>query len=397
MRKIIIYFETTDLSQLSWLLVNEQSAPEQIILHGTLSELAQAAKNHPDAEIIGIATPADVLLTTAKLPKLNRQRLLQALPYALEEQLLTDVNELHFATGEYSEAGLPVAIIAKTTLNTWLATLKENGIAPTIIIPAPLAMLYTENQWHIKIFGDSALVRTGPFCGFACDKNNLDKMLELKLADTTKPQAIFIDNYTTEQFPKATQNFPEREFISGLIKSAGPPTLNLLQGAFQAKRKSTDAKKIWVLTAYVIGALLAVILCCNFISLLVLQHKAATLDTAIASIYKHNFPHATAIVSPKSRMSERLSLLANDNHKNRLLVWLAYLGKSMTQVKSLIIKQLDFRNNQLSLELFAPDLASLDTLTHSLQEQGLQVKQQNVTAVGKTATGTLIITDGDGT
>ena len=396
MRKIIIYFDKTDLSQLSWLLINEQGQSENIVLHGTLEQLALVVKENGDANIIGIATPADVLLTYAKLPKLNRQRLLQALPYALEEQLLADVTELHFATGLYAEDGLPVAVVAKTTLNSWLTLMKEHGIVPGSILPAPLALPYTENQWHINIFGDSALVRTGQFSGFACDKNNLDTMLELKLADSGKPQAVFIDNYTNEQFPKATQNFPERDFINALANVPEHATVNLLQGAHQPKRKSTDTKKIWIFASYAIVALLALILCSDIVSLLVLQHKSSTLETAIASIYKRNFPSATAIVSPKKRMTEKLGTLANDNHKNRLLVWLAYLGKSMPHDKPVIIKQLDFRNNQLVLELIAPSLESLDSLTHALSDQGLKVRQQNV-AAGKTATGTLIISDGDNT
>ena len=48
-------------------------------------------KNSQDAETIAIVPAQDVLLTTAELPKLSRQRLMLALPFALEEQLIDDV------------------------------------------------------------------------------------------------------------------------------------------------------------------------------------------------------------------------------------------------------------------------------------------------------------------
>jgi hypothetical protein len=55
MRKIILYLEKPDLSQLSWLQINEQGAAEQIILHGQLSELATLATSLHGADIIAIA------------------------------------------------------------------------------------------------------------------------------------------------------------------------------------------------------------------------------------------------------------------------------------------------------------------------------------------------------
>ncbi|MES2218071.1 MAG: type II secretion system protein GspL [Pseudomonadota bacterium] len=396
MRKLILYLEKSDLSQLSWILTNEQGAPEQIILHGQLSELAAVAAANQSAQIIAIAPPEDVLLITAKLPKMSRHRLLQALPFAIEEQLLAEVEDLHFAIGEYDVVGLPVAIITKTKLRGWLDALKEIGLQPSIITPAPLTLPLNDQQWHIKIFGDSAILRTGQYSGFACDKHNLAVLLELKLAEQTEqPTAITIVNYSTDDFPQATQHAAEKDFMLALANLPEKNTLNLLQGVFQPKRTATYGKKIWRLTAYLAGAWLAIVLCCDFVSLMMLHHQETKLQTAINTIYKHNFPAATSVVAPKARMTDKLNNLTNENHKNRLLAWLAYLAKSETQVKAIKFKQLDYRNNQLSLEFTAPSLASIDTLTQALIQQGLQVKQQNVAAAGAGATGTLIISDGN--
>jgi general secretion pathway protein L len=395
MQKIIVYLENSDLSQLSWILINDQGAPEQIILHGQLSELTALAANQM-MPVIVVAPPEDVLIISAKMPKLNRQRLLQALPFALEEQLLAEIEDLHFAIGEYKPEGLPVAIITKEKLRHWLQVLKENGLQPAAIIPAPLALPLPEHQWQVSIFGETAILRTGLFSGFACDKHNLAVLLELKLAEQPEPPAaVTITNYAPEQFAQATQHAPEKDFMLSLAHLDGKNTLNLLQGVFQPKRTATYGKKIWLMTAYLVAAWIAVILVCNLISLAVLHRQENKLETAINTIYKHNFPAATSVVAPKARMTEKLNNLTNENHKNRLLVWLAYLAKSESEFKTIKLKQLDYRNNQLSLEFTAPNFASVDGLTQSLTQQGLQVKQQNVAAVGTGATGTLLISDGD--
>jgi general secretion pathway protein L len=398
MRKIILYLEKPDLSQLSWLQINEQGAAEQIILHGQLSELATLATTLHGADIIAIAPPEDVVLVTTKLPKLNRQRLLQALPFALEEQLLADVDDLHFAIGDYTTEGLPVAIVTKEKLGGWLNALKEIGLSPTFFIPAPLALPLVAQQWQIKIFADSAIVRTGNFTGLGCDKHNLKMLLDLKLEEaTSKPEQVTITNYSSDEFPLATQHAPEKDFMLALADQAEKPVFNLLQSSFQPKRKATHAKKIWLLTAYAVLAWLASVLVGDLVSLSMLRHREARLETAISTIYKHNFPAATSVVAPKSRMTDKLNNLTNENHKNRLLAWLAYLSKSKTEVKTIKFNQLDYRNNQLTLEFKAPNFASVDALAQALTHQGLKVRQQHVAAAGTGATGALIISDGDNT
>jgi general secretion pathway protein L len=394
MRKIILYLEKADLTQLSWILINDQGAAEQITLHGQLSELSALATGQA-LPITVVAAPEDVLIISAKMPKLNRQRLLQALPFAIEEQLLAEIDDLHFAIGDYTPEGLPVAIITKNKLRYWLDILKENGLQPFAILPAPLTLPWQEHQWQVSIFADTAIARTGKFSGFACDKQNLAVLLELKLADQTiPPAAVNIINYAPDTFAQATQHAPEKDFLLALANLDEKNTLNLLQGAFQPKRTATYSKKIWTMTAWLAIAWIAVVLTCNLITLTVLRHQNTKLESAINTIYKHNFPAATSVVAPKSRMTEKLNNLTNDNHKNRLLVWLAYLAKSDAQIKALKLKQLEYRNNQLSLEFTAPSFASIDSLSQALTQQGLQVKQQNVSAVGAGATGTLLISDG---
>jgi general secretion pathway protein L len=395
MRKLIVYLENADLTQLSWILINDQGAAEQITLHSQLSELAALATSQA-LPVTVIAAPEDVLIISAKMPKLNRQRLLQALPFAIEEQLLAEIDDLHFAIGDYTPEGLPVAIITKARLRYWLDILKENGLQPSAILPAPLTLPLQEQQWQVSIFADTAIARTGKFSGFACDKHNLAVLLELKFAEqgATPPTAINIINYAPDTFAQATQHAPEKDFLLALANVDEKNTLNLLQGAFQPKRTATYSRKIWIWTAWLAIAWIAVVLTGNLISLTVLRHQNNNLQTAINTIYKHNFPAATSVVSPKSRMTEKLNNLTNDNHKNRLLVWLAYLAKSDAQLKALKLKQLEFRNNQLSLEFTAPSFASIDSLSQALTQQGLQVKQQNVSAVGAGASGTLLISDG---
>jgi general secretion pathway protein L len=403
MEKIIVYLHNTDLSRLSWAIINDADILQKLTPEGDLQALTEAAAKR---EVIVIAPPEDVLLLAAKLPKLNRQRMIQALPFALEDQLLTDISELHFAIGDYqTDNTLPVAIIAKAKIEAWINTLKAAGISPSSLIPAPFTLPYSETDWYIQLRDDSAIVRTGTYSGFACDKQNLDAFIHLNQAEQEKkPHAIYLINSSAAPFlaekegikePVSEKRLTEKQQFAEIVKQCESSAINLMQGDFQAKRKTSHSRKIWLLAACVAASWLALVLLSNIVSYAILHHESSQIETAINTLYKQNFPKATSIVAPKQRMTEKLNNLMNQNHKNRLLVWLAYIGKSMKDTNTIKIQQLDYRNSLLNLDISAPNFDSIDNFTKILTQQSLNVKQQNVAAAGKQVKGALVITDGN--
>lgn len=67
---------------------------------GTWTELsADVSANQGNQRVIAFVPGSDVLLLTANLPPMNRQRMSASLLFALEEQLASDPDSLHFALG----------------------------------------------------------------------------------------------------------------------------------------------------------------------------------------------------------------------------------------------------------------------------------------------------------
>jgi general secretion pathway protein L len=399
MQKLILYLQSDDLTQASWVLCALDGAIGKCVTAGTLEQLRIASENK---DVIVIPPAQDVLLTAVTLPKLNRYRLLQALPYALEEQLLADVTALHFAVGDYQpDGGLPVAVVAKLKMEKWLAALKEIDIYPAVMLAPILSIPLFEASWNIFVMDDVAIARTDEFSGFTCDAQNLASLIELELAEhPQKPQAIYCQNYTESRLDLklAAANVIEKQFsaenaLQDIALKLKPPFINLCQGPFQAKHKPSENKKYWRIAGYLLAAWISIVLFSNAVSYVILHHQSAKLETQINRIYKHNFPNATAVVEPKRRLQEKLDSLLNQGNKNHLLLWLSYLGKSLPQATGVRLQQLDYRNGVLSLDVMAKNFDAIDNLTKGLTSQGVAVKQQNVGAAGEEAKGTLIITE----
>ena len=59
---------------------------------------------------------------------------MQIVPFALEEQLTEDVDQLSFAIGKRRDSGTtPVAVVSRTVLQGWLSELRAAGFEPATI------------------------------------------------------------------------------------------------------------------------------------------------------------------------------------------------------------------------------------------------------------------------
>ena len=150
---------------------------------GTRAVAASAAGQPPAAtiagagEIVALVPGEDVLLTTAKLGARNRAQLLQALPYAVEDQLLDAVEDLHFAASRGTADVIGVAVVAKKTLRAWLERLAEAGVRPDVLVPDTLALAAEAGSSALMIEDARAIVRLAPWSAFACDLRGLPDWL----------------------------------------------------------------------------------------------------------------------------------------------------------------------------------------------------------------------------
>lgn len=84
--------------------------------------------------VVGLLPGAAVVATRALLPKASRSKRLQALPYALEEQLAADPETLHFALGaERDDGSCEVEIVARELIESLLARCRQANLTLTAL------------------------------------------------------------------------------------------------------------------------------------------------------------------------------------------------------------------------------------------------------------------------
>ena len=110
---LLIRLDPLDPAVASWMVasaVGQQVLPPQ---HGSLIQAAPLAVGRRVAVLV---PAADVVSLDADLPVGTGPKLLQAIPYALEEQLADSVDDLHFAVGTRRDDGkTPVAVVTRAS------------------------------------------------------------------------------------------------------------------------------------------------------------------------------------------------------------------------------------------------------------------------------------------
>lgn len=412
--KVIIFLSTAGFAnqrettaEAAWVITDPLGAVIKTVTQGDLAQLQPA----PEEEVLVIVPAHEILLTQTALPRLNPYRLQQALPYALEEQVLDELELLHFAPGPYqgqlkatgqseNTPHLPVAIVKKNLMQQWLDLLQKNGIQPSHIIPVIFALPYHKNQWQLLITPSYATVRTGLYSGFSTELQNIETLLALKLEETeSQPEKLIIYHDKNQDFyfnaitintEKIGLNAAEKLALaaSALAKC---PYLNLMQAPYATARKlkvPEKNKKAWQLAATAFVFWLGLLFCSNLGSWLILAYEHHHLQNLMQKTYQAHFAQAPAL-NPQEKLTAKLKKMLAQHDRFRFFQWLGYLAHATSTVR---IQSLNFQNNQLSIELIAPSFSSLDELVLSLKSDGVEVVQQNATLLGSQIKAVLLIT-----
>lgn len=387
--KLIIFIQAHDIAHPSWVVISNEHV-QRNVQYGNPDELAVLANNK---EIIVIVPAEDVLLTSVKLPKMSRSKLAQALPYALEDQVIGDVETLHFiAVENQDDENIPVAIISKEKIGMWIQLLKTWQVQPDVVMSYIFVLPAEENVWHVYINESGMAARTGEYQGFAGDKNNVQELLEIALA-SAQVKPLLIKIYHSDAGPLAlkldsisvqdvylSEDKLNAEFAKQTLTF---PYINLLHGIYKTKKaKFPQRKKLLRAAAGLAAAWIFLLILFPVVSYLILAHKANDINAQIKSIYLRHFPHSTTMAAPRLRMEEKLKGLTSSMNQNKFFVLLDALGLAMKN-NTVKINRLDFQNDQLTVELSASSSENFAAFTEFLIHQGWQIKQQNANLAGE--------------
>jgi general secretion pathway protein L len=401
--RLVIQCHDSECSKVSWLILGGPN-PQQA--EGSLVEASELAKGRRTLVFI---PAAELLITEVRIPTKNRQRLLQAAPFSLENELTEDLSQLHFAIGNTtSDNTTPVLVIARQRLEHWLETLETAGIETLAIYADLLSLPFSNEAW--SLYQDSQIlnIRTAQGRGFSADAVNGEAVLRLALDQSELPPER-IDLY---QSPDCTdpidlsQLGDEYEINTKRLATHGELTallsdnlqekqqINLLQGEYQRIDKLTLQWKRWLPAAVLAGVFITLSLLISIQEHRHYQRQSVALDKQIKATFQQAFPEVKRIVDPKAQMEQKLKSLRGGKNGSfmqftTLFVPAASVIKSSPNTT---LENISFRDGKLDLQLIIKELQALESLKQAIEAKKLAVEIRSANATGNQVTSHLRIT-----
>jgi general secretion pathway protein L len=385
-----------------WLLLDEGDESSLTRQRGSLTLAAAVARS---AKVLVLAPAGQILLAEPELPPGSGAKLARAVPFALEEQLTEDIDQLSFSVGRRrATGGTPVAVVSSEVMRGWLSDLSAAGFEPQALYPDISLMPENPGQTVLWFEGSRLAVRRPGALPFAVELSPVKEALVVAgvIADPLDPAAeshipesallyISRDDWarTKDEFETLVENFASLKVqlladgpLPWLSHSLSNPDLvNLLQGEFTRSADYGASWRKWRLAAALAVGLLVVHVAAQAVQLQHAKREAAVLDEQMAQVFSTAMP-SEPLRDPRRQMQSRLDRIrksgAGPEYFLRTLQALSGAVGSSPQTN---IDALSYREQALDLKVTAPNLAAISQVAQSITKQGLSADIQSSTPV----------------
>jgi len=383
---LLLRLPRADTELATWLVVDARGAPLSPPQSGPLALAAARVTGRRVCVLVG---GADVLLAQPEVPVKAGAKLQQLVPYALEEHLAEDIEDLQFALGKRSHEStrVPVAVVARALLDQWLATLRAAGIEPDVMYADSELLPENPGQAVALLEADAVSVRPPGGTSVTLPADALAEALEIARggAESTATGGRGLIFYTgaPEWQQHSAQVEAARPYFDGIkvqLLTAGPlalyaqqlPTtqaINLLQGDYAPVSSRGTALKAWRVAAMLLAGLIGLHLAGKVAELQVLRRHEHQLDSSIRETFRSAM-HTEASAADARRLMEKR--LAGAPGSGGLLPALQALVQARDAAPGTSVQSLNFHGGALEMKLSAPDASSLDRVSQSLRSSGWQ-------------------------
>ena len=400
---LVIRLRAADEAPASWLIVDGNGARSGPVQSGPVADALGSAQGR---RVVVLLPGSEITLAEPELPVRGSARIAQAVPFALEEQLASDVEALHFAVGARpaGAAGTPVAVVSRSTFERWLAQCDAAGLELSAAYADTAAVPVAGAGCTLLLDGSQLYVRRPDSLPYLLDAEPLGAALELALPG---PAAEGEAGENVIFYTSTAEYERQRELIEGLrsrtatlqvkLLPDGPLPLlatqavndagvNLLQGPYAPRSSLRTRMREWRLPAALAAAVVLVFVGSHAALWWKQSRAERALDAQIAEIFAQALP-GQPVVDPRAQMQGALG--AGGAAGGGLLPAMSVVAQAMAQAPEARLRSVSFRNNVIELNLTAPSIESLDGIKQGMNRDGITAEIQSANPNGPVVDGRL--------
>ncbi len=376
----------------SWMAADSDGVRIGNPAFGALEEAAVEAQARP---VIVLVPASDVVITSVHLPVRGAARLLATLPFALEDQLAEDVENLHFAAGSKRDDGrVPVAVVALEKMLGWVQQLQEAGITAHKIVPENFGLARIPGTASLLVADNQVIFNDGDNVDFVMQEAGPGEVLAA-VGALPDPDAAEDEDQPARHLlvycePEDEQRFEHDwnalrlELDSVDIKTlpdgalprlattvASGHGINLLQGRFGQKSGYSASFRPWRNVAALLLAIAVISMASKVVDYVRLSAEVESLQTQFAAEYALIRPgDQREIVDPVATVNSLRRGIGSGAGSGVFLPALGELGAALRSQQNVAIEAISYRASVVDIRLTAPDVATLDKVQKAVTAGG---------------------------
>ncbi len=329
--------------------------------------------------VIGVAPADTTTFHQLDVPTKKRSNMLAAVPFALEDKLSEEIDQLHFTVMDWVPGGsAQVAVISRFTLERWLEMFETAGVKLDAIIPElTLLPVHPESEATLVQQGSGRYcVKTHPYSSFICDRDAFDywwsdvQNRQLKLAVNDPDLAAELLTNDGEQVSHWAIGGDFRSWIEHVpdqLKSAP----SLLQGAYEPEHLKPGSSWLNVAVGLSVSALL-LLGGSHWLEANKLQQQYDANQQAIQGLFEEAFPGQEYLGLPRRQIASLLSI-REDEPADEIFQYLLGVSTKAAVDNHVKLEEINYRDQKLQIGVDAPNFATLEKLTSQIDIlEGLQ-------------------------
>jgi general secretion pathway protein L len=393
---LVIRLGNTPQESVDWIAADSSGAQLSAPASGMLAE---AAADIGDREVIVLVPSAEVLTTCVDIPVRGGARLQAALPYALEEYLADDIDNLHFAAGPRRSSGkTPVSVVSHERVADWMERLVEANIHASAIvadsyglarIPGTISMLLAGNQVFINDGGDTELVMEDVNPGDALaaigaldDGGDTGSSDDADVTPLPRHLLVYCEPDDEERYQhdwiairQELEGVDVKLLADGIMPRLAATVatgagVNLLQGVYGAKKEYSGLFRPWKYAAMLLLALVVVGTGAKATDYILLLRQEASLKQMFNTEYQQMLPGAPETEDPARVIDSLRRRVGTVSTAPVFLQSMEQLSRAMQQSQEARIEAISYRAGVVDIRVTAPNVGTLVDIQEAVGQNG---------------------------
>lgn len=388
------------LQECNWLRFNERTPVGQA-RQGDLTEILTEAAS---SRLVLILPAASVVLHKVSIVAKSRSQIEAALPYALEDELASDIEQMHFAyhTLDKQSGNQLVAVVDRDLVQRLHALIIQYQFESVMLLPQMLMIPWQADSWTLFVQREQALLRKDLSDGYAMDVIAMPELL-------TTERELYKQQHDSESAPELNiYNFsPDQEVEGGSLLGGDSEALavmarywldnpdqeiNLFQGEYQIVRPMRDLLRQWGMAAGIAVIALVIYLMNVAVDNYLLARERDALEASMQSLYETIFNEKPA-GNPADDMRNKLVALGSESggDSNNFISVILVSGKEFLADSQTSITRLRYTGNGVEVDLETTSIEQLEKLQQKLIAASVQAELKAVSNDNGKVRGRLVV------